>query len=119
MCQFFPETGQNIDDACWYVRGLQNLCKADRTQRHLFGCQDNTGVTTNDNRCNVGYQPEEPAIVRRQHRYDAGRLEYRKIEMGRADGIHRAENLLILVRPARVMNEPVYRCLDFFLCPAL
>ena len=50
---------------------------------------------------------EQRGIGRRDHPDDPHRFGHGEIEMGRGDGIHAAQHLLVLVGPARVVDQPV------------
>ena len=104
--------GQDVHDAAGHVGGVEHFAEGHRGQRLVARHQDDGRVAAGDRGGDSGDQAEQRRLGR-QHTDDAHRFEDREVEVRGGDRVDAGEDLLELVRPAGVVEEPVDGGLDF------
>ena len=105
--QFLARPGEDVHDARGHVARREHLGERERGQRMFRRGNDNGGVAAENHRREQRHEREQHRLVRREHDDDARRLGRGEVEVRRRHRVHAAEDLLIFVRPARVMHEAV------------
>ena len=111
--QLPAKPGEQVDHAARQVAGGQHLPEEDRGIRLTLRGQRHDRVAADDRRGEERRQAQERRGGGRQHPHHAHRLGDREVEIRRRHGVHAAEELLILVRPAGIINDPVDGRRDF------
>ncbi len=106
---FLAEAGEEIDHAARQVARRQHLAEDDGRIGLLFRIQSDRRVAARDHLRHQRDQAEERRRVRRHHADDAHRLGHCEIKVGRRHGIYVAQDLLVLVGPAGIVDQPVDR----------
>jgi hypothetical protein len=112
--QLPAEAGQQVDDAPRAGRSSPASRRGGWPGRDLLGGERDDRVAARDDGRDHREEAEERRAVRGDDARRPHRLGDREVEMRRGDGVHGAQQLLVLVGPAGVVDQAV----DAAACPS-
>ena len=114
--EFLSETGENIHHATRKIRNSEKLAEYDGRIGKFLRSETYAGIASDDHRRDLAQKSQQWKSIVGDDANDSHRLRDRKIEERASDRIGVAKDLLVLVRPPRVVDEAIDAGGNF-LCP--